>query len=153
MSELKELLREAKLLAKRFRVLTGKPLGITGEIAEFHAAEELGLELAAARQPGYDALRIENGKAVRIQIKGRCIFPGSNPGQRLGKIRLDTEWDKILLVLMDSDLEPIDMYEADRSCVEEALLAPGSKSRNERGALGVNKFKAISKKVWSRNCA
>ena len=148
MSEVKEILREAKKLARRYRELTGKPLGITGEIAEYLASEKLGLELADARQPGYDAIRIEGGKEVRVQIKGRCVLPGSKPGQRIGKIRLDTEWDSVLLVLMDADLEPICMYEAERASVEDALLAPGSRSRNERGALAVSKFKAIAKEVW-----
>lgn len=40
-----ELLRQAKLLAVRHRQLTGEPLGITGEVAEFEAAAILGLDL------------------------------------------------------------------------------------------------------------
>jgi hypothetical protein len=31
-----------------------------------------------------------------------------------------------------------------------ALSAPGSKSRNERGALGVAMFEAIGRVVWER---
>lgn len=30
-----EILAEAKKLAQKYRVLTGKPLGITGEVAEY----------------------------------------------------------------------------------------------------------------------
>ncbi|MDA0928355.1 MAG: hypothetical protein O2861_09755 [Proteobacteria bacterium] len=149
MSEIEEILSEAKSLAKKYKKLTGKPLGITGEIAEFVAAQCLGLELAEARQSGYDATRLENGKEVKVQIKGRCIRKNTNPGQRLGKIRLDTEWDTVLLVLLDEDFEPVSMIEAARPEVEEALLAPGSKSRNERGALGIAKFKSIGTEVWS----
>ena len=33
-----EILREAKKLAQRYRAVTGKPLGITGEVAEYEAA-------------------------------------------------------------------------------------------------------------------
>ncbi len=44
--------------------------------------------------------------------------------------------------------EVIEMWEAERPAVEEAILAPGSKARNERGALAVRKFKQIGTKVW-----
>jgi len=101
MNEIAEILADAKSLAKRYRKLTGKPLGITGEVAEFSAAQILGLELAEARQSGFDAVRKENGKITRIQIKGRCIPNNAKPGQRLGSIRLDNkEWDTVLLVLI-----------------------------------------------------
>ena len=150
MNEIEEILSEAKVLAKKYKKLTGKPLGITGEIAEFAAAQALGLKLSAARQSGYDATRTENGKEVKVQIKGRCVGSKPNPGQRLGKIRLDTEWDTVVLVLLDMEFEPLSMIEASRSAVEDALLAPGSKARNERGALGVGKFKSIGTEVWSR---
>ena len=150
MNELAEVLADAKSLARKYRKLTGKPLGITGEVAEFSAAQILGLELAEARQSGYDAIRKENGKVTKIQIKGRCIPANTKPGQRLGSIQLDKEWDTVLLVLMDEDFEVLSMYEAARKEIEKALLAPGSKARNERGALAVRKFKAIGHEVWKK---
>ncbi len=150
MNELAEVLADAKSLARKYRKLTGKPLGITGEVAEFSAAQILGLELAEARQSGYDAIRKENGKVTKIQIKGRCIPANAKPGQRLGSIQLDKEWDTVLLVLMDEDFEVLSMYEAARKEIEKALLAPGSKARNERGALAVSKFKAIGHEVWKK---
>lgn len=151
MNEIAEVLADAKALARKYRKLTGKPLGITGEVAEFSAAQILGLDLAEARQSGYDAMRHENGKITKIQIKGRCIPVNAKPGQRLGRIQLDKEWDTVLLVLMDEDLEVMSMYEAARSEIESALLTPGSKARNERGALAVSKFKAIGHEVWNQN--
>ena len=150
MNGIAEILADAKSLAKKYRKLTGKPLGITGEVAEFSAAQILGLELAEARQSGYDAIRNENGKVTKIQIKGRCIPSNAKPGQRLGSIQLDKEWDTVLLVLMDEDLEVVSMFEAARPDIERALLAPGSKARNERGALAVSKFKAIGHEVWKQ---
>lgn len=143
--ELQEILAAAKDVAVRFKNLTGKPLGITGEIAEFSAAKLLGLELAEARQAGYDAI---DSSGRKIQIKGRCLPEKPGPGQRLGSIRLDHEWDSVLLVLLDQSFEVIEMWEADRPAVQEAILAPGSKARNERGALAVSKFKQIGTKVW-----
>lgn len=151
MSEISEVLRDAKLLARKYRQLAGKPLGITGEIAEFSAAQILGLELTEARQSGYDAIRRHNGIVTRIQIKGRCLPANAKRGQRVGSIQLDKEWDTVLLVLMDEDLEVLSIFEAARSEIEQALRAPGSKARNERGALPVSKFKAIGHQVWKRS--
>ncbi len=104
-----ELIDGAKDIAKRYRALTGRPLGITGEVAEYEAARLLGLELAAVRQAGYDAIRRIGGAEERLQIKGRCRL-SNNPGQRLGRLDLDKEWDAVLLVLLDTDLEPISIY-------------------------------------------
>ena len=92
----------------------------------------------------------QTAQVERFQVKGRCAL-SSNPGQRLGKIDLKKGWDAVLLVLLDNDLEPTAIYEARRAEISEALTKPGSKARNERGALSVSKFKSIGKLVWSRS--
>ena len=56
-----EILRDAKALAREYYQLTGKPLGVTGEVAEYEAARLLGVELGPARQAGYDAVEQRNG--------------------------------------------------------------------------------------------
>jgi hypothetical protein len=145
-----EILREAKKLAQEYRALTGKPLGITGEVAEYEAASILGVELTPARQAGYDAIEHESGSIRRFQIKGRCLLPNHKPGQRLGSMDVTKDWDAVLLVLLDENFEATEIHEAQRAAVLAALSAPGSKARNERGALAVAKFKAIGKLRWSR---
>lgn len=144
---LRIVIKEAKRNAKQYRLLTGKPLGITGEVGEFIAADLLNLELVDARHPGYDAIG-QDGR--RIQIKSRCILPKAKPGQRMGRIRLDHDFDTVLLVLMDEDFEPLEIYEAKYSDVKVELEKEGSISRNVRGTLGISKFKSISSKLWSR---
>lgn len=141
------------MLARRYRELTGKPLGVTGEVAEFEAARILGVELTPARQAGYDAIECRNGTRRRLQIKGRCLLPDAKPGQRIGSIKLDKAWDAVLLVLLDENLDAMEIYEAPRAKIAAALTAPGSKARNERGALGIAKFKAIGKLRWSNRAA
>jgi hypothetical protein len=145
-----EVITQAKLLANKYRELTGRPLGITGEVAEYEAARLLGLRLSPVRQAGYDALWARDGSEIKVQVKGRCLLPSAKAGQRLGRIDLDQEWDEVLLVLLDEALDPISIYRAQRPVVEAALRVPGSKARNERGALSINKFKAISQLVWMR---
>ncbi len=146
-----KLLSEAKRIAREYRQLTGKPLGITGEIAEYEAARILGVELMPARQPGYDAIEKNDGKCRRLQVKGRCLLEDSKPGQRLGSIRIEKKWDAVLMVLLDQNFEATEIYEAERPAIIEALQAPpGSKARNERGALGISKFKSIGRLRWRR---
>src|SRR5437763_15875946 len=101
-----EILRDAKKLAQEYRRLTGKPLGITGEVAEYEAARLLGVELTPARQPGYDAVERRDGKLCKLQIKGRCLLDDAQPGQRLGSIRTQHEWDAVLMVLLDETSTP-----------------------------------------------
>ncbi len=147
---LPNVLAEARHAARRYRELTGRPLGCTGEIGELEAASILGLELAKVRQEGYDAIRRNGGRLETIQIKTRCVLPGGNPSQRIGRFDCSKEWQFVMLVLLDENLEASRIYEADRAAVVDALIAPGSRSRNERGQLGVGKFKSIGRLVWER---
>lgn len=147
------ILAEAKRLAQEYRALTGKPLGITGEVAEFEAARILGVELTEARQAGYDAIERVNGTTRRLQIKGRCRLEGSKRSQRLGSIRFAHEWDAVLMVILDQNFDAVEIYEAERPAVVAALTAPGSKARNEAGAMAVSKFKAIGRVRWRKDVA
>lgn len=149
-SDIGDLIERAKRLAKEYRARTGRPLGITGEVAEYEACRLLGLCLAPVRQEGFDALRTTSSGTQRLQVKGRVLLPKAKPGQRLSKISLKHQWDAAVLVVLDEDFEPLIIYEAERDAIAAALNAPGSKSRNERGQLGMSKFKAIARVVWKR---
>ena len=143
-----EILGEAKTLAQAYRRLTGKPLGITGEVAEYEAARHIrGLKLTLARQPGYDAIETRNGIERHLQIKGRCLLDKCKRSQTLGSIRIDKEWDAVLMVLLDENFDAVAIYEADRAAVV-AVLTTGGKARTERHAMAVSKFKKIGKPRW-----
>lgn len=143
-----QLLGDVKDLAREYYDLTGRPLGVTAEIAEYEAARLLGVKLSPVRQSGYDAVReTPEGKQL-LQIKGRCILPSSKPGQRVGGVDIDKQWDAVLLVLLDESYSPTAIYEAGRAAMTDALTAPGSRARNERGQLSVSKFKSIGERIW-----
>lgn len=147
----REILASVKPLAAEYYRLTGKPLGVTGEIAEYVAAELLGLELAPPRTAGYDALRRTATGTERIQIKGRAYGEDAKPGQRLGTIKQGADCDAVLLVLLDNrTLEPRELWEASYEAVAARLAMPGSKAR-ARGALGVGEFKRMARLVWPLN--
>ncbi|MEA3033001.1 MAG: hypothetical protein QOH86_1017 [Sphingomonadales bacterium] len=146
---LRELKADAKALAVRYYELTGKPLGITGELAELEAAELLGLELTDARTPGFDAYRRRGGVSERIQIKGRAVDASDRYRGRCPSIKCGDQFDYVLTVLMDRrTLEVLEIWEASEADVDARLRAPGSKARNERASMGLSQFKSIATKVW-----
>ncbi|CDF82683.1 hypothetical protein PKB_1318 [Pseudomonas knackmussii B13] len=151
--EVMQILSDAKVLARRYYKLTGKPLGITGEVAEYEAARTLNLNLEIARTAGYDATEDRDGKLIRLQIKGRCILKQGRPMGRVGSIDLGKPFDTVLLVLLDDEFNAFAMYEATREAVAALIAKPGSKARNERGSVGISQFKAISVPRWVRPAA
>jgi hypothetical protein len=142
------VLGKAKLVAREYRRLTGKPLGVTGEVAEYEAARILKLQLAGPRQEGYDALETVNGITRRLQIKGRCYRSSSRGGRMVSSIDIRNEFDAVLLVLLDESYDALAIYEADRRVVVDELRARGSRARNERNALSISRFKRISTLRW-----
>lgn len=150
LKEIDKLLNSAKTLARKYRTLTGKPLGITGEVAEFSAYNHLkNLELTGARTPGFDGFWYRSGKKKRVQIKGRSFPRDSKKVQRIGQIKLEKPWDSVLLVILDEKFETIAIYEAERDVITRAIKRPGSKAR-KRGALTVNFFKREGTMVWPK---
>ncbi len=146
-----KLISEARRLAADYRRATGKPIpGVSIEIAQNDAARLMDLELTADPQTGHDAVGRGEREGKKIQIKGRVIFDERKSGQRIGELRVDREWDSIMLVLMDEEYEPFEIYEAARDEILDALSGGEDSRRNKRGALSVAKFKIISELVWTR---
>lgn len=146
-----KLVTEARRLAAEYRKATGKPLGISGEIAEFDAADLLDLEILQQKPGGYDAVGksgIREGK--RIQIKGRAVFDESKSRQRIGQLKTDQDWDSLVLVIMDDEYVTTEIFEADREVIENALDESADSNRKKRGALSLAKFKHIAQRVWTR---
>lgn len=66
--ELGSVLERARAVAIDYYRLTGRPLGITGELGEIEAARLLGLTLAPPREAGFDAI---DAAGHRYQVKAR----------------------------------------------------------------------------------
>ena len=137
------ILKEVKLLAREYYEATGKPLGATGEIAEYEAAKIFDLQLTTAREKGHDGKK--NG--FTFQIKGRRGSKGQT-----GKFP-SGPWDYALLVLLDKNFDAEEVYFADRATVVAALDKPGSIGRNKRRSLAVSKFKSLAggEPIWNKH--
>ncbi|MCU7809534.1 MAG: hypothetical protein KZQ73_16945 [Candidatus Thiodiazotropha sp. (ex Semelilucina semeliformis)] len=144
-----KLIAQARILAAEYRKTMGKPLpGISNEIAEHDAVKLLELAPRPEGEGGYDAIDPARGDK-RIQIKSRTIFDESKSGQRLGQLKMDKDWDSVLLVLMDENYEPYEIYEAERDDILE-FMGKSSSSRAKRGAMSVSRFKIIGRLTWTR---
>ncbi|MEJ2610857.1 MAG: hypothetical protein P8179_12430 [Candidatus Thiodiazotropha sp.] len=144
-----KLIAQARVLAAEYRRTMGKPLpGISNEIAEFDALKLLQLEPNTEGEGGYGAIDPARGNK-RIQIKSRTIFDESKSGQRIGQLKLDKSWDSVVLVLMDEEYEPYEIYEAERDDILE-FIDKSSGNRAKRGAMSVARFKIISRLVWTK---
>ena len=145
-----KLISEARRIAADYRRATGKTLGgVTGEIAENDAARLLNLELSEDKNSGYDAIGKGLREGKKIQIKGRAIFDNAKSNQRIGQIKVNQEWDSVVLVLMNEDFEPMEIYEADRVVLMESLDETSDSKRNKRGAMSVPRFKHLANLVWT----
>lgn len=146
-----KLIAQARHLAADYRRATGKTLPISGEIAIHDACTLLGLEASENPATGYDAIGLGDREGRRIQIKGRAIFNEAKGGQRLGQLKLEQDWDSVLLVLMNADFETEEIYEADREAIIEALEDASNSTRKKRGAISVARFKRIAQLVWCQS--
>ncbi len=146
-----KLITQARKLAAEYRKATGQSLGVSAEIARHDVARLLDLELLPPDAPGgFDALGKGRWEGKRIQIKGRAIFDERKSGQRLGQLKLNQDWDLVMLVLMDEDFEPQEIYEANRDDIEDVLDGSSASKRSKRGAVSVARFKIIGRLVWTR---
>lgn len=160
-----KLMIEARRLAVEYRRATGRALAIGGELAKHDAIRLLQLTPAPPETTGYDATgsdtasdkTVDGSGAVeeaavspcRYQIKGRAMSATGKGGERIGQIRTDQPWDRLLLVLMDDEMEPFEIYEATREAVLAAFEASSGTKRGKRGPMSVARFKYIGELVWS----
>ena len=150
LASLMGLMDQVKDVSRRYYALTGKPLGVTGEVAEYEAARLLRLQLSPAREPGYDALTTHSPRVEKLQIKGLAVEPSKRYVGRVPKIRLEPRFDAALLVLLDRNtMEALEIWRAAYADIKRRLTEPGSKSRNERLSMGINQFRSIAQLVWS----
>lgn len=147
---LDKLISEARQLAAEYRRTTGQVLGVSGEIARHDACHLLGMEPAADDEGGYDAVGRGDRQGRRYQIKGRVIFDEAKKNQRIGQLKVEQEWDSVLLVIMDENYETDCIYEADRATILAALDEQKDSRRTKRGAMSIAKFRNIGELVWTR---
>ncbi len=145
-------MQQARQLSANYRRTTGKTLsGVSGEISVYDAIRLLHLA-AAPDQIGYEAIGIETSgdlQGDKIQIKGRTIFSDTRGTQRIGQLKMEQNWDSVVLVLLDDDYDAFEIYEIDRATLTDNIVDKESK-KAKKGAMTVARFKKIATLAWSR---
>ena len=145
------LMQQARQLAANYRRATGKTLaGVSGELSTYDAIRLLHLA-PAPDQIGYEAIGTEQSGDLhndKIQIKGRTIFSDTKSTYRIGQLKMEQNWDSVVLVLLNDDYEPFEIYEIDRETLVENVIDKQSKKAN-KGAMTVARFKKIATLAWS----
>ncbi len=146
------LMQQARQLAANYRRATGKTLaGVSGELSSYDAVRLLHLE-PVADQIGYEAVGTEQSgdlQGEKVQIKGRTIFSDAKTSQqRIGQLKMEQNWDSVVLVLLNDDYEPFEIYEIDRATLSDNIIDPQSK-KAKKGAMTVARFKKIATLAWS----
>jgi len=146
------LMQQARQLAANYRRTTGKTLsGVSGELSVYDAIRLLHLA-AVPEQIGYEAIGTEKSgdlQGDKIQIKGRTIFSDAKNAQRIGQLKMEQNWDSVVLVLLDDDYEPFELYEIDRATLTDNVVDKESK-KAKKGAMTIARFKKIATLAWSR---
>lgn len=146
------LMQQARQLAANYRRATGKTLaGVSGELSVYDATRLLHLA-AVPNQIGYDAIGTEQSGDLhhdKIQIKGRTIFSDSKNTYRIGQLKMEQNWDSVVLVLLDDDYEPFEIYEIDRATLSDNVIDKNSK-KAKKGAMTLARFKKIATLAWSK---
>lgn len=144
-----KLIDETRRLAAEFRRTTGTMLPVSVEIARHDVSRHLNLTLTQDNHCGYDAIGTDQWKGLRILIKSRVVGDTVKSSHRIGQLNTKSEWDIVILSLMNNDFEPLEMYQANREEILNAM-AKTSANRNKRGAISVTKFRMIGELVWTR---
>jgi len=143
--QLDKLIQETRRLAVEFRQQCGQTLPVTGELANYDAAQVLNLTPPKKPISGVDFIGLDIYAGDKIQIKSRVIFDENRSGQRIGKLNYDTQWDRIILVLYDAKYQPSEIYSISR----ETALANHDESLTR--PMSVAKFKMLGELVWSQD--
>ena len=142
-----KLITETRRIASEYRKATGKILPVTPEIAINDAVSILKLTPNNDNNLPFDAtLQLEN-KTLKVQIKGRAIFNEKRQGHRLGQLKLEQDWDAVVLVIMNDEFMPQEIYMAERDVILDEL----GDNANKKGAMTVAKFKIIADLLWTED--
>jgi hypothetical protein len=113
--KIKKIISEASKIALDYEKLTGRKLGITGEVGEVLACDKLKLQLSTDNlSAGYDAM---DNKGKKYQIKTRRLERGKG---RLGHFSKH-KFDYAVLVLLDEDYKISKLYHTDYKKLEPLL--------------------------------
>jgi hypothetical protein len=115
-----EVFKNIYQLAKKYYKVTGKPLGVVGEVGEFVACKFYGGKLNDPRNAGSDFTKDGN----MYEVKTRMIYPATASNfwnGATGNINISDEWNFLIVLILNDDFSIHSMYELSRKIVLKEL--------------------------------
>jgi hypothetical protein len=135
-----KITRQVIHTAIAYENITGRKLGITGEIGEVLVCKELGLKLLSNPiAAGFDAVN-DNGK--KFQIKTRRGKTDS-PGARIGSFSKH-KFDEAILAILDNNYNIVELYKATYRKLEPIL------KRHKKRNPTLHQFKRVASVIKFR---
>lgn len=116
MNELNPLIQKIIEVAKEYRRVYQRPLGVMGEVGEHIVANQFQLELADFQNPSFDAISKNSGR--KIQIKSRIFSRPST--DTVGKVK-EGGFDDLLVASFNQDFTLMDAWLVDSKNLEANL--------------------------------
>ena len=151
--KLDKLMEETRRLAAEYRASTGSTLPVSTEIAKYDAMRLLDLKSPANVERAVDAVRECGADSQKIQIKARVLFNPEKSSYRVGQLNLDAHWDVTLLVILNDQYVTEAIFELTRAQLDAEFAEADVMKKSARGAMSVNKFKAMASLVWHADSA
>ena len=134
-SKIKKIISTASKVAIEYEKLTGRKLGITGEIGEVLVCDKLKLKLLAnPLSAGYDAI---DKICKRYQIKTRRVEHGRSRIGRFSKYA----FDYAILAILDRNYKILELWRAEFEKLKPIL------DRQRRRNPSLREFKKVSKRI------
>jgi len=147
-SRLDQSMTQLVLWSQGHQGLTGRSSGIVGELGEFYAVKTLGLARATEREKGFDAWDHDGS---RIEIKCRQVG-AEDVGKGLEecsplRLRSDTEWDRLVLVLIDTQFRLRSIHRVHRDDVHHRWPSTNTRTRGNL-SIAVRSFAREANEVF-----
>ncbi len=137
-------MEQTRKLAAEYREKTGQTLPVSSELAHYDVQSIFHLNIPEAIEQGIDFIGGKDLEGKKIHVKSRVIFDEARSNHRLGQFNQGADWDYVILVLYSADYQVNEIFGIEREVLIDVI-----DSGNKKGAVSVNKFKAIGGCLWT----
>lgn len=146
-----KLMSETRHLAAEYRRVTGKVLPVSNELSRHDVSSKLGFTNPEQPESGVDLIGVGLWQDKRIQVKSRVVFKNSKSRPKLGQLNFDGKWEYVILVIMNDDYQPEEMYIAKKEVLLDAMKNSLNIKSKDRNTISVAKFKMLGELVWRQD--
>ena len=130
--------------SEEYNSAIGRSLPISTQLGQLFAAKIMGYDIVTGPGIGYQGIkRDDNGKDIRLNFMVKLTSSKRKSGP-LNGLRLDREWDSVVIVMLSGDREVQSIYELSRSTIREL----STKQRRDLSKISVDEVAHMSDRWW-----